>query len=149
MIIAHKSDDGLRGINNREWIFAGYNCLKIISVNSVTLLVGTAFPLCVRSALPKSAFLDYAGGHCFSLRSKICFRKLSTPQNKCSYEFRNFVAHSTANPLLGLSATRNFSLHFIKSDDFISFRQITREDVLEPFGFIALAEIRSWIIGGS
>ena len=42
--------------------------------------------------------LDYAGVHCSSLRFKICYRKLFAPQNSCSYEFRAYGTHSTANP---------------------------------------------------
>ena len=41
--------------------------------------------------------LDYAGAHCSSLHSSICYREACISQNNCSYEFRS--AHSTANPL--------------------------------------------------
>ena len=40
---------------------------------------------------------DYAGAHCSSLHSSICYRKACISQNNCFYEFRS--AHSTANPL--------------------------------------------------
>ena len=68
--------------------------------------------------LPQIRFLDYAGAHCSSLRFKICLRKLSSPPNYCSYEFRNLRC----------------SLYRKSAEKSRLFRRLYRESIFLIFG---------------